>query len=427
MEQLEFLTEVQDLRKVWPHEALDFTPWLAKDENIAILANEIGMEIAVDGTESAVGDFSVDIIATDIATGQKVIIENQLEDTNHDHLGKLITYAAGKDAQTIIWVVKHAREEHRAAIEWLNNHTDDDIGFFLCEIHLYKVGGSNPAVKFSVIEKPNDWIKSVKKNQQQTESQQFRLDYWTAFNEYAYANAQFARQFGKRKASNKMWMNLSIGSSVYDICLRAVKTENLLVVELYIRGDKDLYHQLFEKQNAIEQELGVTLDWRELPEKKASRIMLTRQVNFDDRSAWNAQFDWMMEMALKFKKYSRSTYNMKMPPEAMPPGAFFNFPALSACPFSLLHFPQFFHRKLRMAVRAGKIRIAEVNCANHPAVFRGKIVVLRFFGTGVHQMMRRFHCECCLAMRAEMLLHEHKDRMRDGVLDIFHQDSLLPP
>lgn len=163
MEQLEVLTEVQDLRKVWPHEALDFTPWLAKDENIAILGNEIGMEIAVDGTESAVGDFSVDIIATDIATGQKVIIENQLEDTNHDHLGKLITYAAGKDAQTIIWVVKHAREEHRAAIEWLNNHTDDDIGFFLCEIHLYKVGSSNPAVKFSVIEKPNDWIKSVKK------------------------------------------------------------------------------------------------------------------------------------------------------------------------------------------------------------------------------------------------------------------------
>ena len=108
---------------------------------------------------------------------------------------------------------------------------------------------------------------------------------------------------------------------------------------------------------------------------------------------------------------------MKMPPEAMPPGAFFNFPALSACPFSLLLFPQFFHRKLRMAVRAGKIRIAEVNCANHLAVFRGKIVVLRFFGTGVHQMMRRFHCECCLAVRAKMLLHEHKDRMRDGVLE----------
>ena len=333
MEQLEVLTEVQDLRKVWPHEALDFTPWLAKDENIAILANEIGMEIAVDGTESAVGDFSVDIIATDIATGQKVIIENQLEDTNHDHLGKLITYAAGKDAQTIIWVVKHAREEHRAAIEWLNNHTDDDIGFFLCEIHLYKVGSSNPAVKFSVIEKPNDWIKSVKKNQQQTESQQFRLDYWTAFNEYAYANAQFARQFGKRKASNKMWMNLSIGSSVYDICLRAVKTENLLVVELYIRGDKDLYHQLFEKQNAIEQELGVTLDWRELPEKKASRIMLTRQVDFDNRSAWNAQFDWMMEMSLKFKKVFKKYLKYENAPGSHASGGIFQFSCVICLPF----------------------------------------------------------------------------------------------
>ena len=302
MEQLEVLTEVQDLRKVWPHEALDFTPWLAKDENIAILGNEIGMEIAVDGTESAVGDFSVDIIATDIATGQKVIIENQLEDTNHDHLGKLITYAAGKEARTIIWVVKHAREEHRAAIEWLNNHTDDDIGFFLCEIHLYKVGNSNPAVKFSVIEKPNDWIKSVKKNQQQTESQQFRLDYWTAFNDYAYANAQFARTFGKRKATNDHWKDLSIGSSVYHISLKALKTENRIVVELYIQDDKSLFHQLFASKNAIERELGVTLDWRELPEKKASRIMLAHQANFDDHSAWNAQFDWMMEMSLKFKK-----------------------------------------------------------------------------------------------------------------------------
>ena len=302
MEQLEVLTEVQDLRKVWPHEALDFTPWLAKDENIAILGNEIGMEIAVDGTESAVGDFSVDIIATDIATGQKVIIENQLEDTNHDHLGKLITYAAGKEARTIIWVVKHAREEHRAAIEWLNNHTDDDIGFFLCEIHLYKVGSSNPAVKFSVIEKPNDWIKSVKKNQQQTESQQFRLDYWTAFNDYAYANAQFARTFGKRKATTDHWKNLSIGSSVYHICLNALKTENRIVVELYIQDDKNLFHQLFASKDAIEEELGVSLDWRELPGKKASRIMLTRQVDFDNRSAWNAQFDWMMEMSLKFKK-----------------------------------------------------------------------------------------------------------------------------
>lgn len=122
------------------------------------------MEIAADETESAVGDFSVDIIATEIGTGRKITIENQLEDTNHDHLGKLITYASGKGANTVIWVVKHAREEHHAAIEWLNNHTDEEVDFFLREIHLYRIETFRPAVKFDVVEKPNDWAKTVGKN-----------------------------------------------------------------------------------------------------------------------------------------------------------------------------------------------------------------------------------------------------------------------
>ncbi len=123
------LKEIKDLRKVWPHEALDFTPWLA-EENLALLSDTIGLEIAVDETESSVGDFNVDIYANETGTDRKIIIENQLEDTNHDHLGKLITYASGKSADIVIWVVKRARSEHRAAIEWLNNHTDENIAFF---------------------------------------------------------------------------------------------------------------------------------------------------------------------------------------------------------------------------------------------------------------------------------------------------------
>ena len=126
------LEEIKDLRTVWPHEALDFTPWLAEEENMAILSDAIGIDITVDDTESPVGDFNVDIYAVETGTDRKIIIENQLEDTNHDHLGKLITYASGKAADIIVWVVKYAREEHKAAIEWLNNHTDDKIGFFLC-------------------------------------------------------------------------------------------------------------------------------------------------------------------------------------------------------------------------------------------------------------------------------------------------------
>ena len=153
------LEEIRDLRNAWPHEALDFTPWLAEDENISILGDAVGMEIAVDETESAVGDFSVDIMATEVGTGRKIIIENQLEDTDHDHLGKLITYASGKSADIVIWVVKRAREEHRSAIEWLNNHTDENIALFLVEIKLYQIGSSDIAVKFEVVEKPNDWTR----------------------------------------------------------------------------------------------------------------------------------------------------------------------------------------------------------------------------------------------------------------------------
>ena len=151
------LSVVDDLRTAWPNEARDFTPWLAS--NINVLGEEIGVDISSVKTESSVGSFNVDIFAIDADTGRIIIIENQLEDTNHDHLGKLITYAAGKSASLVVWVVKRAREEHRAAIEWLNSHTDEDVGFFLCEIKLYRINDSAVAPKFEIIQQPNNWAK----------------------------------------------------------------------------------------------------------------------------------------------------------------------------------------------------------------------------------------------------------------------------
>ena len=139
--------------------SIDFTLWLAEEDNLALLADAVGLEITFDETESSVGDFNVDIYATETGTDRKTIIENQLEDTDHDYLGKLITYASGKSADIVIWVVKRAREEHRSAIEWLNNHTDENIALFLVEIKLYQIGSSDIAVKFEVVEKPNDWTR----------------------------------------------------------------------------------------------------------------------------------------------------------------------------------------------------------------------------------------------------------------------------
>jgi hypothetical protein len=296
------LKEIKDLRRVWPHEALDFTPWLAEEDNLMLLSDAVGLEITVDETESSVGDFNVDIYATETGTDRKIIIENQLEDTNHDHLGKLITYASGKAADIIIWVVKRAREEHRAAIEWLNNHTDENIAFFLLEVKLFQIGDSDIAVKFEVIEKPNDWTKEIKRQTSSSPTLQARYDYWIAFNEYAFNNAQFAKAFNRRKASTDHWMTLSVGSSACHINLLQVRKDNNIIVEWYITDDKELYQKVYSHKEDIEADMGMALDWRELPDKKASRILVIHEADFDNKDKWPEQFEWMMDAALKMKK-----------------------------------------------------------------------------------------------------------------------------
>lgn len=301
MVNLSKLEEIKDLRTVWPHEALDFTPWLSQDDNITLLADSIGIDITVDETESSVGDFNVDIFASETGTDRKIIIENQLEDTNYDHLGKLITYASGKSADIVIWVVKHAREEHKAAIEWLNNHTDDSVGFFLCEIKLYRIGNSEPAVKFEVIEKPNDWTKEIKKSESINETQQLRYDYWVAFEDYAFKNPTFAKNFKKRKPSKNHWLNFSIGSSACHIAVSQIKQRNELDVELYISDDTELYNSLYENKTDIELTSGLSFDWRELPDRKASRIVLEKSVQLENKNAWGSQFEWLIDVMVKMK------------------------------------------------------------------------------------------------------------------------------
>lgn len=297
------LEEITDLRDYWKNEASDFTPWLAKEENISLLSEAIGLDITVEERESNVGDFNVDIYASETETDRKIIIENQLEATNHDHLGKLITYASGKEANIIIWIVKEAREEHRAAIEWLNNHTDKEIGFFLCEIKIYKIENSKPAVKFEVIQRPNEWAKEVK-NKDLTQTQQLRYEYWMAYNDYAFKDAQseYAKTFGKRKPSTNHWMQLSIGHSNCRISILQIQKRNAINIEFYIENDKELFKRLFDKKDDIEKDTGIKFYWKELPDKIASRIITEKYVEFDSKEKWNEQFDWIIDTVIKMKK-----------------------------------------------------------------------------------------------------------------------------
>ena len=150
------------VRDLWKHEQYDFSNWIAQKDNIELLNEILGLTLTDIDKEVYVGTYRCDIVAQDETTGVKVIIENQLEASNHDHLGKIITYASGLDASVVVWIVTEAREEHKSAIEWLNNNTNQNINFFLIEIHAYKIGNSLPAPKFEVIERPNDFIKLSK-------------------------------------------------------------------------------------------------------------------------------------------------------------------------------------------------------------------------------------------------------------------------
>ena len=300
MTNLGTLKEITDLRSIWPHEALNFTPWVV--ENVDLLADAVGLDITVDETESSVGDFNVDIYASETGTDRKIIIENQLEDTDHDHLGKLITYASGKGADVVIWVVKHAREEHKAAVEWLNNHTDDKIGFFLCEIKLFQIGDSQIAPAFTVVERPNDWTKEIRKTASANSTQQQRLEYWQAFNDYAFSDANFSRIFNKRKPTTDHWMDFSIGSSACHIAVSQIQKRKAVDVELYINDVKELFKSLFAHKDEIEKNMEMELEWKELPERKASRILIEKTVDLDDRATWPEQFDYIMDTCIKMKR-----------------------------------------------------------------------------------------------------------------------------
>jgi hypothetical protein len=146
-----------DLRDSWPREDTNLTPWLAKQKNLKLLGASIGMNLERVENESRVGPFRADILCKDTATDSFVLIENQLEPTDHIHLGQLMTYAAGLDTVHIIWVAKSFNDEHRAALDWLNRITMEGFHFFGIEIELWKIGDSLPAPKFNIVCKPNDW------------------------------------------------------------------------------------------------------------------------------------------------------------------------------------------------------------------------------------------------------------------------------
>lgn len=296
-----------DVRELWKHEQYDFSAWLAKPENIEYLNEILGLTLIDVEKEVFVGSYRCDLIARDETSGTKVIIENQLEASNHDHLGKIITYASGLNAPIIVWIVKEARAEHRSAIEWLNNNTIEGIGFFLIELHAYRIGDSIPAPMFEIIEKPNDFIKSNKSNLSKGDNatEANRFEFWNEFNSVLIAKG---KPFNVRKASTDHWYDVALGTSDAHIAIDLINKENKVVLEVYISDNKTLFDTLYAHKSEIEDTLSMTFCWDRLDGKKASRIKHDIPgLDFENHDNYPILMDEIVEKVIRmravFKNY----------------------------------------------------------------------------------------------------------------------------
>ncbi|QDT55949.1 hypothetical protein Pan44_39970 [Caulifigura coniformis] len=300
-----------ELRAAWASESGDFTPWLAQEDNIRLLGEAIGIELEVEAEEKNVGPFRADILCKDLANGNWVLIENQLERTDHSHLGQLITYAAGLHAVTIVWIAAKFTEEHRAAMDWLNEVTGEDILFFALEVELWRIGSSPMAPKFNIVSSPNDWTRSVsdaRKVIEQgalTESGQRYVEFWTYFGERIKERKSSLRI---PKPNRDYWKTYSVGRSEFIVSAQALARDEFIAVQLGLLGlrAKRRYQELMARRAEVELALGTPLDWRELPDRKESQIRLSRHgMDMKDQKNWPAMADWLIEWTEKFQSVFR--------------------------------------------------------------------------------------------------------------------------
>jgi hypothetical protein len=198
-----------DPREVWKNEAGDLTPWLL--DNLDVLAEALGIEIIPTQREVRVGDFKLDILGEDPA-GNPIIIENQLEATDHSHLGQLIVYASGLEAAVVVWLTPRFRDEHRRALDWLNERTDENVNFFGVELDLVRISASPPAPSFRLLAQPNDWQKAVKSQTGVSDKARARHDF---FVETLETVATLKRGFHPPKVGHDNWVSMASGPFGY--------------------------------------------------------------------------------------------------------------------------------------------------------------------------------------------------------------------
>jgi hypothetical protein len=292
--------EKVDLRNAWPNEAQHFTPWLGQPENLALLGEAIGKELEPHAEEQSVGPFRADILCREIGTDSWVLIENQLERTDHGHMGQLLTYAAGLNTVTVVWIAERFTDEHRAALDWLNQKTPEDIAFFGLEVELWRIGNSQMAPKFNVVCKPNEWTRKIAASTDTSESKQFCWDYWSG----VIAELQpYGILLPETKPLGRQDTRFEVGWHTFFLKAyfsRVKKKKQGVWVSCRGPHGYENYLALKDHQRDIEEAFGDTLEWQSEQDKdQGTLIHYIYGKDANDKPKWPEQHKQIAEKVAK--------------------------------------------------------------------------------------------------------------------------------
>jgi hypothetical protein len=290
-----------EARIAWIDEARDFTPWLA--DHLDLLGDALGLDLQLENQEVGVGPFSADVIAT-TANGELVVIENQLERTDHSHLGQILTYAAGKDATTVVWIAPEFRDEHRQALDWLNSSTPEGVNFFGVEIELLQIDSSPPAPHFKLVSQPNEWAKATK-IQEGAAPTELGLRYQRFFTEVLrrFKAARPHLTSGSRVGTNN-WYPFTAGRPGFQF-VWSLSVGSRFRCELYIDAgsaevNADYLNQLQQQTADIEAAVGEPVVWEALSGKRACRAAVYRKVNRETFDTDEDVIRWGADTMVRF-------------------------------------------------------------------------------------------------------------------------------
>lgn len=306
---LKQLTPV-DLSEVWETEPQHFTPWLAKEENLTLLGKALDIELELEGQEVNVGGFRADILCKNTIDDSWVLIENQLDTADHRHFGQILTYAAGLDASTVIWIAKAFRREHLAMLDWQNRITDERYRFFGVEMKVWRIEDSARAIQFDVVSSPNDWVRGISQdtervaNQETFDRQQLMRKFWTGLRNHMNDNSNISCP----APTTRGYLRFGIGKTGFFIHAKRASSSREIGIWLYMEGeDAEAHFRLLEEQQGdIHNAFGETLEWYDMPENESSRICLNKgDTDLSDENDWPQQYEWLTAKLERFNQVFR--------------------------------------------------------------------------------------------------------------------------